>query len=1156
MHFVKLRLSGFKSFVDQTELHIQEGLTGVIGPNGCGKSNLLEALRWVMGETSAKSMRGSGMEDVIFAGAATRPARNFAEVTLSIDNTERRAPPAFNETDLIEITRRITRDQGSNYKYNGKDIRARDATTLFADASTGASSPALVRQGQISELINAKPKARRRVLEEAAGIAGLHARRHEATLRLNNAETNLERVVEILAQLEAREATLEREAKRAKTYRELSSKLRLAEAILLYRRWREASRDHAGAREALEKTTSDAGQAAQKAAEAARAKIELDDAIPKLREEEAIARAVHQRLMIERDSLEAREREAASAASRLEGQIRQLEQSIAREATLHADAGRMAQNIAEELAALDAMQGEDGEAFGPEVEAALEAEAEAEELLQAAESRLETLTRDVANLEAEKRSQTARAQDAQRQLARLVQEATTARAQSTALQDDLRAAEQAREEALMLLEEAQMRIAEADEAALAAEEARSEAQEAETRLRGTLGEMQGAVRALSAEAEQLARSLDKRREDGGRPILDEVRARDGAELALGAALGDELQIGEAEPGAFGWLTLPALLDAPALPAGVQPLADAIDAPQALHRRLSQTGLVAREDGFALQAALRPGQRLVSLQGDLWRWDGYAVSAEDAPSAAALRLQQQNRLEQVQAQCDEAQAALEERQQAHEAAQEALRLASEKDAQARSDRRRAEQEMTQARAEAQKAETAIGAMTGKLDSLAQVLIAREDDERSASAALEEAEAFLADLDDAASSQEAAEKARLAAQEARSALLKARGEREALERQAREIGQRRAKLLEDQANWSKRLAAADEEQAGLRERIEMAEAELEELRMAPEAIAEERAGLSEKVEQAESRRVQALEVLTESENKLREIGRIEKEAEKELSEAREGRARLEARAEAARERLAEYADRLREHVSVPPEDFIEKFEIDPDTMPVVKDLERSITQAKAEREKLGAVNLRADQELQETARERESLEKERADLDAAIAKLRAGVNELNKEGRERLLAAFEEVNRTFTQLFTHLFGGGDARLVLVESEDPLDAGLEIMCQPPGKRLSSLSLLSGGEQTLTAISLIFAVFLVNPAPICVLDEVDAPLDDANVTRFCDLLDEMTKRTKTRFLIITHHAVSMARMSRLFGVTMMEKGVSQLVSVDLQTAVDMVDA
>ncbi|MBX2855066.1 MAG: AAA family ATPase, partial [Rhodobacteraceae bacterium] len=532
MHFVKLRLSGFKSFVDPTELHIHRGLTGVIGPNGCGKSNLLEAMRWVMGETSAKSMRGSGMEDVIFAGAATRPARNYAEVSLQIDNKERRAPAAFNTTDEIEISRRITRDMGSAYKHNGKEIRARDAQTLFADAATGSNSPALVRQGQISELINAKPKSRRRILEDAAGVAGLHARRHEALLRLNSAETNLQRVVEVLTQLEAREAALGREAARAKRYRTLSLDLGRAEAMLLFRRWREADRENVQARDTMERTVQIAGEATRLAAEAARKRLELEEATPKLREEDAVSRAIHQKLMMERQALETREREALATADRLARQLTQLEADLERETTIDSDAAEMLEKLTAEFEALAEM-----DSNSDAISSAQEEERVAETALTEVEAELDKLTGEAARIGAELEAAHARSQESGRLLAKLEQDAAEARDRQSAIDEEIETSVAGSEEAVMTAESAQEAIAAADEAAAEAETARADAQERAQTAGGATAEARGSVKALQNEIEQLDKLLSER-EGARKPLLDRVRAAPGFEGALAAAVGD------------------------------------------------------------------------------------------------------------------------------------------------------------------------------------------------------------------------------------------------------------------------------------------------------------------------------------------------------------------------------------------------------------------------------------------------------------------------------------------------------------------------------------------------------------------------------------------------------------------------------------------
>ena len=1083
---------------------------------------------------------------------APRPARLATMLKSPCKSTIRNgAPPAaFNSTDEIEISRRITRDMGSTYKHNGKEIRARDAQTLFADAATGSNSPALVRQGQISELINAKPKARRRILEDAAGVAGLHARRHEALLRLNSAETNLQRVVEVLTQLEAREAALGREATRAKRYRTLSLDLGRAEAMLLFRRWREADRENTQARDTMERTVQIAAEATRLAAEAARKRLEFEEATPKLREEDAVSRAIHQKLMMERQALEAREREALATADRLARQLQQLEADLERETTIDADAAEMLEKLTAEYEALAEM-----DSNSEAIATAQGEERAAETALAEVEAELDKLTGEAARIGAELEAAHARSQESGRLLAKLEQDAAEARDRQSAIDEELETAVAGSEEAAMTAESAQEAIAAADEAASEAEAARAEAQERAQTAGGATAEARGAVKALQNEIEKLDKLLGER-ETARKPLLDQVRAAPGFEGALAAAVGDELQSGDADENHWGWVELPPLSPCPKLPGDAKPLTDFVSAPDALARRMSQTGLVRRELGFTLQERLSPGQRLVSAEGDVWRWDGFSASSEEAPPAAALRLQQQNRLEGAREELAESEAKLEALEEEQAAAKEMAEAAEAAERKAREDRRRAEQEAAAAARAASQAEAAIAALKSKRESLEQLAAERQQNADDARNAQEEAAATLERLADPAAAREAAEHKREQVNTARANLVRLRSAREAMEGQSRQRTERMDVLTRDRQSWTQRLAEAGAQRRRLEDRQAETQEQLEEAKAAPEQIAERREELAARLEEAESRRTRAVDALAEVETGLREATKAEKEAEAKLGEAREGRARLEARAEAAKERAEELSAALLEKSGSPPEEFLEKFELDPEALPLVKDLEKSIVRLRQERDKLGAVNLRADQELAEVSAERETLAGEREELDAAIAKLRQGVNALNKEGRERMLAAFDEVNRNFTTLFKHLFDGGDARLELVESDDPLEAGLEIMCQPPGKRLATLSLLSGGEQTLTAISLIFAVFMVNPAPICVLDEVDAPLDDANVARFCGLLDEMTRRTQTRFLIITHHAVSMSRMDRLFGVTMVEKGVSQLVSVDLETAVELVDA
>ncbi|WP_321366731.1 chromosome segregation protein SMC [uncultured Celeribacter sp.] len=1146
MRFTRLRLNGFKSFVDPTDLVIADGLTGVVGPNGCGKSNLLEALRWVMGENRPKAMRGAGMEDVIFAGASTRPARNFAEVCLMIDNSERLAPAGFNDSDSVEIIRRITRDAGSAYKVNTKDVRARDVSMLFADASTGAHSPALVRQGQISELINAKPKARRRILEEAAGISGLYQRRHEAELKLKGAETNLARVDDVIEQLASQLASLARQARQAARYREIGTELRHAEGLLHYRRWRDADLARSEAEDVLRTRLKQASEAERLAREAAKQREKFEEALPPLREEEAIAAAVLQRLTVSRDQLSDEERRAREMIETLSRRIDQLVADMAREEQLNKDAGETISRLEwEQRELIKAAEGHEPKLLDASAEAS-----EASQILANRETTLTEMTEDVARLAARHQSATRLVEDNRKTLDRARGEADRARGAVETARETLAQSAEALEEAEAGQEEAVARTEEAEAMLIEADEARTEAQSREALARAARSEAEGEVGALKAEVAALAKMLD-RDQIGGAQLLDLVKVKSGYEKALGAALSDDLRQPSIESyQASGWVTLPEYPDDQDLPNGVEALEDYVTAPPVLSRRLAQIGLVRAEDGARLQADLEPGQRLVSIEGDMWRWDGYRAGAEDAPSAAALRLQQLNRLEDLKQELVAAEAKASGAAQAHEHLKTELARLTEADRMAREARRDADRAMSEAARMLSKVENEKTLAEGKVENLGLAVARHEEEARGAEQRLREAEKTVKELPDLQAARSDIEEVKLAVEAARITMMTKRSSHDEIRREGEARTRRSQEVTKELSGWRHRLETAGKRIAELQERKETTEEELYEAAAQPEEIAEKREALMAQIEEAEHRRKRASDGLAVAEEGLREAVHAEREAERLASEARETRAASEARRDAAKETVEAALERIREELETTPAKLLEELDIDPEKIPSHEVIEVDVNRLKRLRDSLGAVNLRAEEDAKEVREEHDTLLKEKQDLEEAIKTLRSGIASLNREGRERLLTAFEQVNSNFSMLFTHLFGGGEARLMMVESEDPLEAGLEIMCQPPGKKLSTLSLLSGGEQTLTALALIFAVFMANPAPICVLDEVDAPLDDANVTRFCDMLDEMTQRTDTRFLVITHHAVTMARMDRLFGVTMQEQGVSQLVSVDLKKA------
>ncbi|WP_224816807.1 AAA family ATPase [Hasllibacter sp. MH4015] len=1146
MRFTKLRLNGFKSFVDPTDLVIADGLTGVVGPNGCGKSNLLEALRWVMGENRPTAMRGAGMEDVIFGGAATRPARNFAEVSLQIDNQDRLAPAGFNEEDQIDIVRRITRDAGSAYKLNGKDVRARDVSMLFADASTGAHSPALVRQGQISELINARPKARRRVLEEAAGISGLYQRRHEAELKLKGAEANLARIDDVLEQLASQLNALARQAKQAARYREIGSELRLAEGLFLFLRWRDADAARLRAEEALRNGLTAAAQAEAAAREAVKAREAAEDALPPLREEDAVSAAILQRFLVERDSLQAEADRAAASIDTLTNRIAQIDRDREREDALNADAGETVERLRTERAELQAAQ--DGQ--DERLDDARNAVTDARSVLAGQEAELSDLTEQSAALAARHQAIERRMGEAEKAVARNSAEAQAAETAAFDAADRLTNLKREAEEAQDALARATDLAARAEDTLLETEAARAELQTTEAEARAARSEAEGRAGTLDAEVTALARVLERDRGDGAQ-ILDEISVAPGFEAAIGAALSDDLKAARAEtPGATGWTDLPGYDDCAPLPSGSQPATDVAEAPAMLGRRLSQIGIIDASDGPRLQIDLRPGQRLVSRDGDLWRWDGFAVAAADAVSTAARRLEQANRLTELESERSKARAVADEAKAAHDALATRLADLTEADKAARTARRDAETQLSQASRAAARAEADQSVLDGKLETLRLTASRHAEEADSARAELVRAQDALAELDDLDAVRGRLDDVKTTVEAARMTMLAKRATFDEVKRDGEDRVSRIAKIGTEITTWQSRLTNAAARLAELEKRKGEAEIALADARQKPDEIARRREALAEQIQAAEARKAAAADALSVGETNLRAASGAERDTERKASEAREARAAAEARRDAAMEAVQAAAERIFEDTELTPDALRESLGDLPDPMPSVDRIEADVMRLRRQRDALGAVNLRAEEDAREVREEHDTLASEKTDLEGAIAKLRTGIASLNKEGRERLLKAFDEVNANFSKLFTHLFGGGEARLVLVESDDPLEAGLEILCQPPGKKLSTLSLLSGGEQTLTALALIFGVFLANPAPICVLDEVDAPLDDANVNRFCDMLDEMTRQTDTRFLTITHHAVTMARMDRLFGVTMGEQGVSQLVSVDLKKA------
>ncbi|MDA9588932.1 chromosome segregation protein SMC [Candidatus Pelagibacter sp.] len=856
MEFKKIQLNGFKSFADKTNFLIEEGLTGIVGPNGCGKSNIVESLRWVMGETSAKSMRGSGMEDVIFSGTSNKASKNIAEVSIDVDNKNNEGPVQYRELDQISVRRKIEKDKGSKFYINDKEVRARDAQMFFADLSTGAHSPSMISQGRIGALVTAKPTDRRAILEEAAGISGLHVRRHEAELRLGAAENNLRRADELRRQQEKQLANLQKQAEEATKYKLITEEIKKIEAGLYYLKLLEIDKEI--------KIENEINNEAEGEVESFNSKIsELEnliklatDKVSPLREKNIENVSRIQRLNLELQSLDEENTRIQDEIESIKGSIQTLDEDISRERGIIIDANSNEKRLKEEKADL--------------------------------------IDIDSKYFETEKLSN-----------------------------DELENAKRELKKEQEAVDEVVSTIAE-----------------------GTLNISVGPIKNVKNSINRVKELIDNNEINQAVTLLD----RCNMEL----------------------------------------------------------------DNF-----------LSDLKDEKSRGELLSINKKS-----------QN-----------------------------IKLLQEKYADAYS----------------------------KNQSIKNESIKRND---------------------------------------------------------------RIKTIETEIeSWKNLLANSEKMVAELTERKNKFTTQLTELDSQPKVQAERKGQISENLRISDKDKIDNDVVIEETDQTIESLRSQLNEIQEQSIQIRERKASSGATIEGLDKRKSDLLDRINSDLDLSEENILENSNLNGiEELPDAVDQEDDLDKKKQVREKLGSVNLKADEETSKYEDEIKKMEQDRADLVTAIMKLKDSINELNHKGRERLIEAFEKVNRKFNEVYTKLFNGGNAKLELVDSDDPLEAGLEMLVSPPGKRLQSITLLSGGEQALTALSLIFAVFLTNPSPICVLDEVDAPLDDANVTRFCNLLEELIKITNTKFIIVTHHALTMSKMNRLYGVTMPEKGISQLVAVDLQKAESMV--
>lgn len=1152
MHFNRLKITGFKSFVEPTDFVIEAGLTGIVGPNGCGKSNVVESLRWAMGENSARRLRGGEMDDVIFSGSAGRPARNLCEVTLVLDNRARKAMAEFNHDDTLEVTRRIERGMGSDYRINGKPVRQKDVQLLFADHATGAHSTSIVSQGRIAALISAKPQERRQVLEEAAGINGLQTRRHEAELKLKGAETNLTRVDDQVQAMESQLRGLKSQIRQASRYRQVSEQIRKAEASVLFTHSRQAEVQLRLAEDTLAEAEMKVQDLTHAVATATIARTTTAATLPPLRQAETAAAAVVQRLHLERDALERESTRITQEIATLNQRLHETQSDASREQALAQDALEASSRLLGEINRLEAESLQLIQAR-PGLEQAVAAAGAASA---AQEKTVAEHTQRFAEAQAQHSSTNAQASSIAARQAQLNHKSTELRRQQTALEAEM-AQLPSLSLASSLIEACETELEGRKQKTEASGQEKTVAEAALIPARETRERAWAEKTKLAAEVAALHKVL---RVDAahGTPLSDRIQVEKGYEAALAAALGDALAAPLATPlevaAKIFWQDFPVYEAGLAPLPGTTALAQHVQAPPALQRALQGIGLVADEaEGNRLAASLKPGQILVTQQGAAWRWDGYTQRAS-AITPAAARLQQRNRLAELEGQLQlaEMQAGVAEDQlkQAQNLAQQTARDYQE----TQHLLQRAFNALNEARRNYAREAEAQAHKTAQMQRLHAMLQTLDADMVQAQAEAEQIAAKQAVLPRLESLSQALLHARNQAAEMRHALSTSQAELAGHQREMKGVQERQRAAKSEQLSWENRAKNTQQRLENLQQRQQQLQAEAAMLAQKPATLAATRETLLSQSSAAETARQEAADRLQQAENLQASQERETRAQEEALAKAKEHRVRAEEQGNQARQHCTLLREKTRADWQCDYTGLLEKIGLThAEQLKPLAELEQELTRATRERAQMGPVNLRADIEAEALQQQIDTLLADKEDLVQAIAKLRQGIHTLNREARDRLQEAFDAVSGHFSTLFSQLFGGGKAHLQLLEHEDPLAAGLEIFASPPGKRLQALSLLSGGEQALTALALLFALFLVKPSPICVLDEVDAPLDEANVDRYCSLLRQMTTQTNTRFLIITHHRATMARMDRIYGVTMAEKGVSQLVSVDLKQALAM---
>ena len=1136
MKFQSIRISGFKSFLEPTEIQINDGLTGVVGPNGCGKSNIVEAIKWIMGENSARQMRGDGMDDVIFAGTNERPARNFAEVSIKLDNSEKKAPAIFNHHDEIEITRKIEREKGSVYRVNGKQVRARDIQLIFADSGTGARSSGIVSQGRIAQIIDANPEDRRIILEEAANIKGLHNRRHEAELKLKGASDNLDRLVDIEQTYKDQLIELEKQGRKAARYRSVGERIRKAEAILFLTLLNNAKKEFNDLNIRLKDANQNVYRGQIEASKQTKFQLDISNKIPTLKKNEAEKAAILQALNITKIRLEEEKSTAQNALDNVTSQIDLIKSDIAREFQIKEDAKKSLLNLLKEETNLK----EDTQNFSSKISKASDLVKELKVKSNNADEKLSSITSEIYSIKSDK-------SDIEKRIKNLKEKIEISQSQLTNfnIDDDKNNfkldVQKLIELKKLILENNKLH-----------ERNKGELEKLEKLESMFIEEKNIAMfefNKVNAELNSLSSLLghDSLNQNTLEKTIGNIN---NLEEAIGSVLGETLLApifsddNTVENSTYWRNDFKAVLTT-ALPEHVTPIVSKITKSSILDKALTGVGIVANKAiAFKLQKELTFGQALTTPEGGLWRWDGF-VQPQGVQNSYSERLQQIARLRFLQKELS----FLKKKQSLTE---QKLDNSINNTKVCRDHISNLQIKLSNLISQSNELELRNTKLESKLLSSEILIKELKNTEQGSKKELSDLEKEFNNSINLPYLLAEELKVRNNADLSRNELTDAMATEQQIKSEESFQSRNLIQIGNQKENWQVREEEAKTRLALLEKRLTLSQDEKNRLSVLPDNFEKTEKELNIKVQDAIQNRNIAADELIQTETNLNQADKLVREAERTVASLREEMIKIEALLNLSKTKIQNIDDRVFEKLRIKSDELnkMANTREEDDFSRSLEMLEKNLQRLLNERETLGAVNLRAEDEMNEMQNKIETMSNERIDLEQAIAKLRSGIFELNKEGRQRLKESFEEVNQNFKQLFQKLFGGGDAELKLIGNEDPLQAGLEVLASPPGKKMQLLSLLSGGEQALTAISLIFSVFLCNPAPICILDEVDAPLDDSNVGKFCDLLNNIVEETNTYFMVITHHRLTMAKMDRLFGVTMEQKGISKLVSVDLEQA------